>query len=197
MVLLLGLAPVWIGVLEQPSQPVDQAVLPERESSIATPMILGTPDLAVTEPRMTEAPDLLGATVTPVDPTLGAAAELDRAQARWSQAAGGVAPSVYRYTVTPDCFCTPEWSEPFQVEVRGDLVTVTRDGVVVPDEIAALLPTDAAAIYRFAAERIAQAGFRAIYDERTGLPLSIWSDPIPGAADDELGLTISEIVIER
>jgi hypothetical protein len=45
--------------------------------------------------------------------------------------------------------------------------------------------------------RIGQEGFQAAYDERTDLPLNFWSDPIPGAADDELGLLIEEITVER
>jgi hypothetical protein len=30
------------------------------------------------------------------------------------------------------------------------------------------------------------------YDQATGLPLSVWSDPIPEAADDELGIEVRD-----
>jgi len=35
------------------------------------------------------------------------------------------------------------------------------------------------------------------FDPISGFVLSVWSDPIPAAADDELGLTISDVVINE
>lgn len=42
----------------------------------------------------------------------------------------------------------------------------------------------AEALYRFIGEQIVAAGFRVVYDERSGLPLSVWLDPIPRAIGD-------------
>ncbi|MFM9165496.1 MAG: DUF6174 domain-containing protein, partial [Candidatus Limnocylindrus sp.] len=50
-------------------------------------------------------------------------------------------------------------------------------------------------LFQFAEERQDQASFRITYDQATGLPLSIWSDPIPEAADDELGVQVSDLTL--
>jgi hypothetical protein len=114
---------------------------------------------------------------------------LDEARAVWS--ASGI--SDYDYTITRQCFCLEAWIGPFAVQVRDGVSTVTRlsDGGEVEPMILEQLPLSAEELFQFVEERQEQASFRATYDQATGLPLSIWSDPIPEAADDELGIEVS------
>ena len=115
---------------------------------------------------------------------------LDEARAVW--ATSGI--SSYRYTITRQCFCMEAYIGPFTVRVRNGVSTVTRtsDGSEVDPLILELLPLSAEELFAFVEERQAQASFRVTYDQATGLPLSVWSDPIPEAADDELGIEVRD-----
>ena len=114
---------------------------------------------------------------------------LDSARAAW--AASGI--SNYDFTITRQCFCLETWVGPFAVRVRDGVSVVTRvsDGSEVDPLILDQLPISAEELFQFAEERQEQASFRVEFDQTTGLPLSIWSDPIPEAADDELGVLVS------
>lgn len=114
---------------------------------------------------------------------------LDNARAAW--VASGI--SNYDFTITRQCFCLETWVGPFAVRVRDGVSVVTRvsDGSEVDPLILDQLPISAEELFRFAEERQEQASFRVEFDQTTGLPLSIWSDPIPEAADDELGVLVS------
>ncbi len=115
---------------------------------------------------------------------------LDEARAVW--ATSGI--SNYRYTISRQCFCMEEYIGPFTVQVQNGLPTATRlsDGSEVAPIILELLPLSAEELFAFVEERQAQASFRVTYDQATGLPLSVWSDPIPQAADDELGIEVRD-----
>lgn len=126
---------------------------------------------------------------TPSGTPTGEVDSLDAARAAW--AASGI--SNYDFTITRQCFCLETWVGPFAVRVRDGVSTVTRlsDGSEVEPMILDQLPISAEELFQFAEERQEQASFRVTYDQATGLPLSIWSDPIPEAADDELGVLVS------
>ena len=115
---------------------------------------------------------------------------LGEARAVW--ATSGI--SSYRYTITRQCFCMETYIGPFTVRVRDGVSTATRtsDGSEVDPLILELLPLSAEELFAFVEERQAQASFRVTYDQTTGLPLSVWSDPIPEAADDELGIEVRD-----
>jgi len=115
---------------------------------------------------------------------------LDEARTVW--ATSGI--SSYRYTITRQCFCVETYIGPFTVRVRDGVSAVTRtsDGSEVDPLILELLPLSAEELFTFVEERQAQASFRVTYDQATGLPLSVWSDPIPEAADDELGIEVRD-----
>jgi hypothetical protein len=115
---------------------------------------------------------------------------LDEARAVW--ASSGI--SNYRYTITRQCFCMEEYIGPFTVQVQNGVSTATRtsDGSAVDTIILELLPLSAEELLAFVEERQEQASFRVTYDQATGLPLSVWSDPIPQAADDELGIEVRD-----
>lgn len=114
------------------------------------------------------------------------------AEARAVWATSGI--SNYRYTITRQCFCMETYSGPFTVQVQNGVSTATRisDGSEVDPLILNQLPLSAEELFAFAEERQGQASFRVTYDQATGLPLSVWSDPIPQAADDELGIEVRD-----
>jgi hypothetical protein len=126
---------------------------------------------------------------TPSGTPSGEIDALNEARAVW--AASGIGD--YDFTITRQCFCLETWVGPFAVRVRDGVSTVTRlsDGSEVEPMILEQLPLSAEELFLFAEERQDQASFRITYDQATGLPLSIWSDPIPEAADDELGVEVS------
>ena len=130
------------------------------------------------------------ASVIPSTTPAGEIDALDEARAAW--ASSGI--NNYDFTITRQCFCMEEYAGPFTVRVRDGVSTVTRrsDGSEVDPLVLNLLPLSAEELFRFAEERQDQASFRVTYDQTTGLPLSVWSDPIPEAADDELGVLVSD-----
>ena len=132
---------------------------------------------------------------TPSGTPSGEIDALDEARAVW--AASGIGD--YDFTITRQCFCLETWIGPFAVRVRDGVSTVTRlsDGSEVEPIILEQLPLSAEELFAFAEERQEQASFRVTYDQATGMPLSIWSDPIPEAADDELGVEVSGFTVAQ
>ena len=129
------------------------------------------------------------ASATPSATPVGEIDALEEARAAW--ASSGI--NNYDFTISRQCFCMEEYVGPFAVRVRDGISTVTRssDGSEVDPLVLNLLPVSAEELFQFAEERQDQASFRVTYDQATGLPLSVWSDPIPEAADDELGVLVS------
>ena len=129
------------------------------------------------------------ASVTPSTTPAGEIDTLDEARAAW--ASSGAAN--YDFVISRQCFCVVGYVGPFTVRVRSGASTVTysSDGSAVDPDVLRQLPVNAEELFQFAEERQAQASFRITFDQATGLPLSIWSDPIPEAADDELGVLVS------
>ena len=144
---------------------------------------------ACTSPTTTPQPS---PSATPSGTPIGEIDALDEARAVW--AASGIGD--YDFTITRQCFCLETWIGPFAVRVRDGVSTVTRlsDGSEVEPMILEQLPLSAEELFQFAEERQEQASFRVTYDQATGLPLSVWSDPIPEAADDELGVEVSGFI---
>ena len=128
-------------------------------------------------------------TTTPSATPVGAIDTLDEARAAW--ASSGI--NNYDFTITRQCFCMEEYAGPFAVRVRDGVSTVTRssDGSAVDPDVLKQLPVSAEGLFQFAEERKDQASFRVEFAQATGLPLSVWSDPIPEGADDELGVLVS------
>ena len=128
-------------------------------------------------------------TATPSATPTGEIDALEKARAAWVSSGA----TNYDFTISRQCFCMEEYVGPFAVRVRDGISTVTRssDGSEVDPLILNLLPLSAEELFQFAEERQDQASFRVTYDQATGLPLSVWSDPIPEAADDELGVLVS------
>lgn len=103
----------------------------------------------------------------------------------------------YHFTISRQCFCIDEYRGPFEVTVRDRAATVLREGAPADPRLLEGLPLDADALFAFAAEREQQQDFRATFDPTTGFLLSVWSDPIPEAVDEELGLTVTDFSLDR
>ena len=131
--------------------------------------------------------------VTGCGPTLPATPPTSLAAARAAWETRGAVD--YDFTIRRDCYCLDEYVGPFSVVVRDGWATATRDGAAVDPSLLEGLPLTAESLFAFADERETQAAFRATFDPTSGFLLSVWSDPIPEAADDELGLTISDLII--
>ena len=129
------------------------------------------------------------ASVTPSTTPAGEIDTLDEARTAW--ASSGI--NNYDFTISRQCFCMEEYAGPFTVRVRSGASTVTysSDGSAVDPDVLRQLPVNAEELFQFAEDRQDQASFRVGFDQATGLPLSVWSDPIPEAADDELGVLVS------
>ena len=129
------------------------------------------------------------ASVTPSTTPAGEIDALDEARAAW--ASSGAAN--YDFVISRQCFCVVGHVGPFTVRVRSGASTVTysSDGSAVDPDVLRQLPVNAEELFQFAEDRQDQASFRVGFDQATGLPLSVWSDPIPEAADDELGVLVS------
>ena len=129
------------------------------------------------------------ASVTPSTTPAGEIDALDEARAAW--ASSGAAN--YDFVISRQCFCVVGYVGPFTVRVRSGASTVTysSDGSAVDPDVLRQLPVNAEELFQFAEDRQDQASFRVGFDQSTGLPLSVWSDPIPEAADDELGVLVS------
>jgi len=134
-----------------------------------------------------------GPTATPSTPPVSEIDTLDEARAAW--ASSGIAN--YDFTISRQCFCTEEYIGPFAVQVRNGVSVATRlsDGSAVDPLVLNLLPLSAEELFQFTEERQEQASFRVTYDQATGLPLSVWSDPVPAAADDELGVEVRDLSV--
>lgn len=117
------------------------------------------------------------------------AVALADAESRWV-ATGATS---YRFTLVRSCYCLDEWIGPFDVTVVDGIASVTRLGLAVDPTIAAELPLTAELLFAHLRAHLDDADYRATFDTATGFPLSFWSDPIPEAADDELGLDTSTL----
>jgi hypothetical protein len=129
-------------------------------------------------------------TAAPSGAPTGEINSLVEARAAWVRSGA----ANYDFVISRQCFCMLEYVGPFTVRVRDGVSAVTRtsDGSEVDPLILELLPLSAEELFAFVEERQAQASFRVTYDQAIGLPLSVWSDPIPEAADDELGIEVRD-----
>ena len=129
-------------------------------------------------------------TAAPSGAPTGEINSLVEARAAWVRSGA----ANYDFVISRQCFCMLEYVGPFTVRVRNGVSTVTysSNGSAVDSEALRQLPVNAEGLFAFVEERQEQASFRVTYDQATGLPLSVWSDPIPEAADDELGIEVRD-----
>jgi hypothetical protein len=128
----------------------------------------------------------IGSPLTPKQPLM---AEFDRNLATWQ--ASGI--TRYAFTYTPSCFCP---IEPHLVVSDGTAVRI--DGVAVDG---AVVPASGAPVGvdgLFAIVRQAIKGDRATigYDESTGVPTAMDSDPIANAVDDAVSFKVTDWTLD-
>jgi hypothetical protein len=138
-------------------------------------------------------PACVPAATGPVDGPAGEPQSLQEARALWASAGG----DDYAYTISRSCFCPPESTGPFEVTVRdGRIARATRAGSAV-DAGQLALPTVEELFDQIAeAQRTGAAEVRVSYDDRLGYPAEIWIDVDRMMADEEVGYTVSEVVVE-
>jgi hypothetical protein len=129
--------------------------------------------------------------VGPEDPRLE---ELEAHLARWDS----TGPMSYVYAIERLCFCPEEYRGPVRVSVQdGEAVehVYVGSGLPVPEAIADGVPPVEGlfAILRAAIESEADR-IDVVYDAELGVPLDFWIDYLEMAADEELGVQVTEAV---
>ncbi|MFN0092346.1 MAG: DUF6174 domain-containing protein [Acidimicrobiales bacterium] len=130
----------------------------------------------------------------PVSPTGSGPmqAELDAARAKWAAAS----PAVYRFELTRSCFCLPEFTGPFRVEVAGGQVIE-----VVHLELGAEVDADRGesieGLFALLQRAITEGAveIRAAYDPVLGHPTDLYVDRDRRIADEEIGYRVRDLVI--
>ena len=119
--------------------------------------------------------------------------ELSNARARWQSSRI----SHYSYKLRVGCFCAFTERMPLSIEVKdGKVVSMTyRDGTPVSaaeQQIFAQYHT-IDALFDFTSQTIGKADeIKAVYDPTYGFPATVQIDFIKQAADDELGLSVTD-----
>ncbi|MSR20183.1 MAG: hypothetical protein EXR91_04285 [Gemmatimonadetes bacterium] len=120
--------------------------------------------------------------------------DLEEARARWD----GARPSSYVFAEERLCFCGPESRGPVRVRVQGT-VAVERvyvdSGDPVPAAMADQFPT-VDGLFDIVASALAGDAHevRVTYDPVLGVPTDFWIDYLEFAADEELGMRVTEEV---
>lgn len=101
----------------------------------------------------------------------------------------------YRYTLQVGCFCMQEMTRPVVIEVRdGAVATITyADDGTAADPVLFERYSSVEALFAVIEEAAAQdpARLDVVYDETTGVPLSVAIDISQQMADEELYLDVS------
>lgn len=120
--------------------------------------------------------------------------ELEAHLARWDS----VGPASYQYAVARSCFCPLEYLGPVRVRVEDGEVAArvyVDSGTPVPSGPDEAFPAvdGLFALLRSAVERGADR-IDVTYDPDLGVPLDLWIDYSEAAADEELGMSVTEPV---
>lgn len=109
-------------------------------------------------------------------------------QSRWAS----VRPATYAFTLVRQCECTPDMAGPVAVTVSGDTIVAMTygDGTPVPRSSRRLFPT-VDQLFEVIRESIL-SGFAVtvIYDDASGVPVSLFVDPDRDGGDDEFGYRV-------
>jgi hypothetical protein len=122
-----------------------------------------------------------GSPLTPKQPLM---AEFDRNLATWQ--ASGI--TRYAFTYAPVCFC------PLEAHlIVGDGQAVRIDGVPVDGNVEPPIgaPVGVEGLFQIVRRAIGSDHLNVTYDEATGVPTAMQSDPIANAIDDELDFTVT------
>jgi len=121
--------------------------------------------------------------------------DLERAQTKWER----TRPESYVYAVQRLCFCPPDYIGPVRVRVEGAAVVervYVDSGDPVPAAYADVFPT-VDGLFAILAEAYADDAddVRVTYDPQTGVPVDFFIDDLETAADEELGMQVTEDVV--
>ena len=121
--------------------------------------------------------------------------DLERAQRQWERSR----PDSYVYAIERLCFCPVEYRGPVRVRVQADVVvdrTYVDTGQPVPTAYADGFPgvDGLFAILLRAFDEDAHE-VRVTYDPDLGVPTDFWIDYEEMAADEELGMRVTEEVV--
>jgi hypothetical protein len=120
--------------------------------------------------------------------------DLERAQTKWER----TRPESYVYAVQRLCFCPTDYIGPVRVRVQGHDVlerTYVDSGDPVPAAYADAFPT-VDGLFAILADAYADDAddVRVTYDPVTGVPVDFFIDYLEMAADEELGMRVTEDV---
>lgn len=122
----------------------------------------------------------VGSPLTAKGPLMAA---FDESLARWQAAEI----AHYAFTFTPSCFCP---SSPSLIVVDGDAIRINGlpAGPAAPGSLA---PLGVNGLFDLVRRAIQGDRVTVAYDPKTGVPLSMDSDPMANAIDDELSFTVT------
>ena len=121
--------------------------------------------------------------------------DLERAQAKWERTRA----ESYVYAVQRLCFCPMSYIGPVRVRVQGNAVierVYVDSGDPVPALYADAFPT-VDGLFEILTEAYADDAddVRVTYDPVTGVPVDFFIDYMEMAADEELGMQVTEDVV--
>ncbi|MBM4183134.1 MAG: hypothetical protein FJ207_02800 [Gemmatimonadetes bacterium] len=121
--------------------------------------------------------------------------DLERARSRWER----TRPNAYVYAIERLCFCPVEYIGPVRVRVQGDTVlerVYVDSGSPVPSGVADFFPT-VDGLFAILADAYSDDAddVRVTYDPVTGVPVDFFIDYMEMAADEELGMRVTEDVV--
>ena len=131
-----------------------------------------------------------GSATAPSDPLERERERLQQARGQWRSQ--GIAD--YRFDFRRICFCAPPFTDPVRVTVRrGAIVAVERVSDAAPQDPAFYYTIEG--LFSVLEEAIDQDAnqLTASYDSALGYPTSAYIDPDAMIADEELGLTASDL----
>ena len=134
----------------------------------------------------------LGAGCGDLGPRTGPEADLERAELRWATEG----PPSYVYAVERICFCGVGARGPVRVRVQDGAVAeraYVDSGDPVPHALAELFPT-VEGVFDLVRDALASGAHtvQVTYDPELGVPVDLWIDYHAQAADEELGMRVTE-----
>jgi hypothetical protein len=115
--------------------------------------------------------------------------ELDRNVARWVDA--GI--SRYAFVYRPSCFCD---TTPHLVIVDGAIVRIDGEDVDARQALRDWIPVGVPGLFQIVRTAIDGDHVTTTYDPVTGVPVSMDSDPMENAIDDELSFTVGDWTLD-
>jgi hypothetical protein len=99
----------------------------------------------------------------------------------------------YQITIRRNCFCPPEFTDPYTVTVSdGAVVSVRRGGAEI--ELAEFMPATVEDLFDEIADAVFADRLDVVYHPDHGYPVTIDVDPVFNAVDEELFIAVEALV---